>query len=185
MKSIVKKEDFSRKVRRKYETWQGLSITSLVDILTILLVFLLKNVSMEVQRISIPGNMEFPVTMAQRDLMDNKGTTLIQIFKDRILIGEEDYYDFGTPQEFKAQKAKREAIKRYLTLTAAEILKEKDAEGKPVNTTALLIKADRSIPCEYITALVKYGTDAKYQLIYFAALIDQNWLQQSKQLTGS
>jgi hypothetical protein len=170
----------NRRVRRKFDEISQLSIVSLVDVLTILLVFLIKNVSMEAQKLTVPDNMNFPTIMKQRDLLSNKGTTVIKVFPDMIKIGDEDLY-FGKPEDLLNDPGKRTEILKYLQTTAQSILEKRDANGKPMNLeTALLIQADRSILCEYITTLVDIGTSSYYQYIYFANLLDKDWLEKSK-----
>ncbi|MCB5224979.1 MAG: biopolymer transporter ExbD [Candidatus Cloacimonadaceae bacterium] len=183
MSHLMKSKTLNRKVRRKFPESSGLSIISLVDILTILLVFLMKNVSMEVQKHTMPNNMTFPVTMEKRDLLENKGTTLVQIYPDRILLGEQGIY-FGTLQEFASDQNKREAIFNYLQNTALEILADKDDDGNPKTPTALLIQADKSIPCWYITEFVSLGTSSFHDYIYFATLLETDWLEKSKSITS-
>lgn len=173
----------NRRIRRKFDTGKELSIVSLVDILTILLVFLIKNVSLEAQKYTMPNNMEFPVTMEKHDLLGNKGTTVIQVYPDRILIGDEGLY-FGTLEEFASDQEKRSDILRYLQVTAQETLSEKDEYGMPLTPAALLIQADKSIPCWYITELVKLGTSSYYEYIYFATLLETDWLEQTKSATS-
>jgi len=68
----MKSQKLNRRVRRKFEEAKGLSITSLVDVLTILLVFLVKNISMEAQRVTVPDNMNFPTIMQSHDLLERK-----------------------------------------------------------------------------------------------------------------
>ena len=65
--------------KRHQDEW-SLSIISLVDILTILLVFLLANVSVEGQKFTQPNRMTFPVSMKKRDLLEKKGTTVVVPF---------------------------------------------------------------------------------------------------------
>lgn len=182
MSYLLNSKQLNRRVRRKFEYSEGLSIISLVDILTILLVFLIKNVSLEGQKYSVPSNMRFPVTMEKRDLLENKGTTVIQIYPNRIMIGEKG--EFGTLDEFESDTTKREQIMQYLQFTAQEITKDKDAEGKPKTPAALLIQADKSIPCWYITEFVKLGTSSYYEYIYFATLLESDWLQKSESATS-
>jgi biopolymer transport protein ExbD len=183
MSYIMNSKNLNRKVRRKFANEGGLSIISLVDILTILLVFLLKNVTMEVQKFTMPNNMTFPVTMEKRDLLENKGTTVIQIYPDRILIGEQGIY-FGTLQEFAGDPVKRTEILQYLQTTAQQTLANTDETGKPKVPTALLIQADKTIPCWYITEFVSLGTSSFYEYIYFATLLESDWLHRSKSTTS-
>ncbi|MBW6513571.1 MAG: biopolymer transporter ExbD [Candidatus Syntrophosphaera sp.] len=179
MSHLMNSKTMNRRVRRKLETTAELSIISLVDILTILLVFLIKNVSMEAQKYTMPNNMTFPVTMQKHDLLENKGTTVIQVYTDKILVGEEGLY-FGSLEEFAADDVKRDEILRYLQVTAQEIIRDTDETGRPKTPAALLIQADRSIPCWYITELVKLGTSSYHEYIYFATLLESDWLQRSR-----
>ena len=172
----------NRRVRRKFEEAKGLSITSLVDVLTILLVFLVKNISMEAQRVTVPDNMNFPSIMQSHDLLERKGTTAIRVYPDRILIGEENLY-FGTLQELETDPVKRTEILKYLQSTAQRTMELKDQDGNPLET-ALLIQADRTILCQHITTLVELGTSSFYQYIYFANLLDQDWLGKTKTAQG-
>ena len=183
MSQNIAAKNLNRRVRRKFPEGSRLSIISLVDILTILLVFLLKNVSMEVQKQSMPNNMTFPVTMEKRDLLENKGTTVVQIYPDRILLGEQGIL-FGSLEEFASDPEKRTDILAYLQSTAEEILKDKDAEGNSKTPTALLIQADKTIPCWYITEFVSLGTSSYYEYIYFATLLETDWLEKSKSNTS-
>ncbi|MFA6720234.1 MAG: biopolymer transporter ExbD [Candidatus Cloacimonadaceae bacterium] len=183
MNNRTKAQNLNRRVRRKFPDGTKLSIISLVDILTILLVFLLKNVTMEVQKYSMPNNMTFPVTMQKRDLLENKGTTVVQIYPDRILLGEQGIH-FGSLDEFASDPQKRTEILTYLQATANEILKDVDTAGNPKTPTALLIQADKSIPCWYITEFVSLGTSSFYEYIYFATLLETDWLDKSKSITS-
>lgn len=175
--SYINDKQTNRRVRRKFKDSPGLSITSLVDILTILLVFLIKNVSMEAQKVTVPDNMNYPTIMKQHDLLDRKGTTVVKVYPDRILIGEENLY-FGTLKELDTDPVKRTEILKYLQDTAKRTMALKDPDGKPVET-ALLIQADKSILCYYITTLVELGTSSFFQYIYFANILQQDWLERS------
>ncbi len=183
MSRSLNSRNLNRRVRRKFPEGTKMSILSLVDILTILLVFLIKNVTMEVQKQTVPNNMTFPVTMQKRDLLENKGTTVVQIYPDRILLGEQGIH-FGSLEEFDSDPTKREQILKYLQTTAEETLKDVDADGKPKTPTALLIQADKSIPCWYITQFVSLGTSSFYEYIYFATLLETDWLEKSKSNTS-
>jgi hypothetical protein len=78
-----------RRTRRKFDDAAGLSITSLLDVLTIILVFLIKNVSMEAQKVSIPDNMYFPTTITNEKLIENAGTMVVKMYPYQILVGTE------------------------------------------------------------------------------------------------
>lgn len=168
----------NRIVRRKFEDVKGLSITSLLDVLTIILVFLIKNVSMEAQKIAVPDNMDFPSTMVTEALSDNAGTTVVRMYPDRVLIGTDNLY-FGTLDDLENNVEKRDNIMKFLQSTALGILESEDN-----NETVLLIQADNSIPCQHITTMVALGTSSYYQYIYFATLQETDWLTRLKQSSG-
>ncbi|MDD2332742.1 MAG: hypothetical protein PHI68_08855, partial [Candidatus Cloacimonetes bacterium] len=61
-----------RKTVKKFDDAKGLSITSLLDILTIILVFLIKNASVEMeQTFTKPPDMKLPSTVISESLIDD------------------------------------------------------------------------------------------------------------------
>jgi len=159
-----------RKVRRKFEDVKGLSITSLLDVLTIILVFLIKNVSTESVKISAEANLMYPTTITNDALLAKAGTTPIKIFPDKIIVGTEGL-QYGSPAELNQNTEKREQLFQYLKMEAQDILRNEGME------TCLIVQADNSIPCGYITEIVDAATSAGYSYIYFATLEDADWLQ--------
>lgn len=172
MKAIEKSSSSKqgRKTRRISKDLAPLSITSLLDALTIILVFLIKNVSMEVQKFSVPDKMVFPATMSLEKLQDNMGTTIIRVYPDRILVGIDNIL-FGSPQELLQDPQKRSDLYEYLKIQTEQI--EKDAEK---NQACLLVQADEIITTAVITAIVDIGTNSYYKYIYFSTLLDSEWL---------
>lgn len=164
----------TRRTRRISKELAPLSITSLLDALTILLVFLIKNVSMEAQRLTVPENMVFPTTMSTEQLENNMGTTIVKVYTDRILIGMDNIY-FGTPHELLQDPKKRSDLFEYLKIQSDLI--EKDPEK---NQACLLVQADELIPAQVITAIVEIGTGSYYKFIYFSTLKDSEWLQRTQ-----
>ncbi len=163
----------ARVTRKVSDDVAPLSITSLLDVLTIVLVFLIKNVSMEAQKLSVPENMVFPTTMTTKALEDNMGTTVIKIYPDRILVGVESAY-FGTPIELLQNPQKRADLNDYLSRLSEAIEKE-TYEGQP-RDACLLVQADEAITSQVITAVVEIGTGSYYKYVYFSTLQDSNWL---------
>ena len=167
----IKSSDKSqRKVRRKFEDARGLSITSLLDELTIILVFLVKNISTEAVKISAEPDLTYPTTMTNDKLLEKAGTTPIKIFPDRVLVGTEAL-QYGSPADLVTDPKKREALFTYLKMEADDIVTHQKAE------TCLLVQADYSIPCNYITEIVRAATAAGYSYVYFATLQDNDWLK--------
>ncbi len=160
----------ARKVRRKFDDPKTLSITSLLDVLTIILVFLIKNVSTEAVKVSAEAGMQYPTTITNDKMLEEAGVTPIKIFPDRVVVGTEGL-DFGTPADLMNNAKKRTQISEYLKLEAADIYKSESTEA------CLIVQADNSIPCAYITEVVRIGTNAGYTYIYFATLEDADWLK--------
>jgi len=168
-----------RKVRRKFPDTAALSIVSLLDILTILLVFLIKNVSMEAQRLTAPENMSLPTTITNQELIDNGLTVLVKVFPDEILVGT-DNLRAGSLQQLMNDSSIREIIYNYMKNEANQITLLNTNRGTNYQP-CLLIQADKQIPCQYITQIIKIGAGASFSNIYFSTLQDQNWLQTSAQ----
>ena len=159
-----------RRVRKKFEEVKGLSITSLLDELTIILVFLVKNISTEVVKISAEPKITYPHTITNDKLLEKAGTTPIKIFPDRVVVGAEAL-EYGSPAELATDAKKRQDLLTYLKMEADDIIQHQKAE------TCLLVQADYSIPCDYITEIVRAATAAGYSYIYFATLEDADWLK--------
>jgi len=170
---MIKKKTTSRAVRRKFEDVGGLSITSLLDILTIMLVFLIKNVSVDAQRVTVPENMIFPPTITNDELLDNGVTIVVKMYQDRILLGTDNLYA-GSLTDLVGNVAKRQMIFEYMKNEAVRIinLDEDKTKFKP----CLLIQADKGIPVQYITELIKLSAGAFFENIYFSTL-EEDWLK--------
>jgi len=165
----------TRAVRTKFDEAKQLSITSLLDALTIILCFLIKNVSTEAVSVSEVQGMKYPSTITNDELMKKAGTTPIKMYLDKIELGSESL-EFGTPQELFSNNEKRANILNYLTLEATDIVKQ---GSEP----CLIVQADEFMPCEYISEIVSIGTSAGYTNIYFATLSDPEWLNSYSMLT--
>ena len=167
------KKKTSRAVRRKFEDIGGLSITSLLVILTIMLVFLIKNVSVDAQRVTVPENMVFPPTITNDELLDNGVTIVVKMYQDRILLGANNL-NAGSLTDLVNNVPKRQMIFNYMKEEAIRIIDlDKDkTKFKP----CLLIQADKEIPVQYVTELIKLSAGAYYENIYFSTL-EEDWLK--------
>ena len=163
-----------RRTRKIAAEIKPLSITSLLDVLTIILVFLIKNVSMEAQKLTVPDRMVFPTTMSTEQLEENMGTTIVKVYPDRILVGMDNTY-FGTPRQLLTDPQKRSDLNEFLKIQSDMI--EKDPAK---NQACLLVQADEIIPTEVITAIVEVGTGSYYKYVYFSTLKDSQWLEKSQ-----
>ncbi len=163
-KKRINRHDTNRKVRRKVAKAPKLNITSLTDVLTILLVFLIKNVSMEVQRVSVPPNMKFPTTMNVEDLQKDADTVILKVYPDKILLGS-DNINVGSLEDLITNEKTRQNILSFLTDQASKIM-----ANNPKAVPVLMIQADDTVLCNYITEIVNVSVASRFTSIYFSTL---------------
>ena len=157
-------------VKRKHVVDKGLSITSLLDVLTIILAFLLKNVSMEANKVSQVEGMVYPTTTTVEKLAEGTEVVPIKIYMDKVLMGVDNSL-LGTPYDLINTPEKRQSMQDYLNEEISAM--DEDKQGN----ACLVVQADSNIPCIYITQIVSVGTSVGYQNIYFASLEDADWLK--------
>lgn len=160
----IKGRETNRKVRRKVKKATKLNITSLTDVMTILLVFLIKNVSMEVQRVTVPSNMKFPTTMSSEDLQKDADTVILKVYPDRILLGA-DNINVGSLQDLVSDEKTRKNILMFLSDQTAKI-----RANNPNAVPVLMIQADESVLCNYISEIVNVSVASRFTSIYFSTL---------------
>lgn len=165
-----RKQKGTRQVRRKTEDVKGLSITSLLDVLTIILVFLIKNVSMDAVKINQLPDMVYPTTITTEKLMENAMVTPVKLYLHEVLMGVDNQY-LGTPQDLVENVNIRQTMAAYLEAEMAEIPEDKWDEA------CLVIQADAAIPCSFVTQIVSVGTSVGYGNVYFATIEDADWLR--------
>lgn len=158
-----------RRVRRKVEENRGLSITSLLDVLTIILVFLIKNVSMEAVKISELPDMTYPTTITAEKLLENPEVVPVKLYQDRVLFGI-DSLPLGTPDDLIADSNKRDAMLQFFTNEMAKIPDDKKDKA------CLVVQADSFLRCLYLTEIIRVATYAEFPNIYFATIEDPDWL---------
>ena len=153
-----------RKARGQIDKVKNLNITSLVDILTILLVFLIKNISVDNLRLTVPENMMLPTTVYTEDLEKSGQAVVIKLYKDQILVGAENIR-VGTPDQFLYEANVRKDLLNFMNQQSVGILSQ-DQNLKPL----LLVQADVGLACKYITDVVALGATAGFSNIYFSTI---------------
>ncbi|MCF7793865.1 MAG: biopolymer transporter ExbD [Candidatus Cloacimonetes bacterium] len=148
--------------KKKSNKTKDLNITSLIDILTILLVFIIKNVSMDASEKNVPKGMLLPTTITKNALIESGQTIIIKIYPDQILYGKENV-PVGSLQEFVSNKNVRTSLLRYMKLEADKI-KAND------HIPCLLIQGDKDLDCKYITEFIKFSAQASFANIYFSTI---------------
>ncbi|MCB5261426.1 MAG: biopolymer transporter ExbD [Candidatus Cloacimonetes bacterium] len=166
-----------RVIRKKEEDVKGLSITSLLDVLTIILVFLMKNVSMEAVKISELPDMKYPTTMTKDSLMENPYVTPVKLYTDRVLLGLGNLL-LGEPQDLIENVEKRSMMQEFFRNEWNSIPEDKWDDA------CLIVQADSNLPCGFITEIVRVGTNTGYQNIYFATVEEAEWLKSYNPAAG-
>ncbi len=151
----------NRKRRLKRES-RSLNITSLLDIMTILLVFMIKNVSMDVSQRNAPEGMRLPLSVSKEELLKDAQIVSIKVYPDRVLYGS-DNMKIGSPQDLMTNKKLQGVLIRFLKKEAEAIKKN---GGKP----GLLIQGDKRVKCKYITSIIKISTRASFANVYFSTI---------------
>ena len=153
-----------RKQRNRIEKVKSLNITSLVDILTILLVFLIKNVSIDAQRVTVPENMNLPATVTTEELERSGIVVILKVFPDQILVGSENLYA-GSPEDFMTDQEVRSQLLSFMKEQSDRVISQ-----NPDFSPLLLLQADTSIQCRYITDIVALGATAGFTNVYFSTI---------------
>lgn len=155
-----------RKSRDKGKKFSELDITSLVDILTILLLFLIQSVSVTAQKKTIAQGIEPPKTIKTDKLLKNGQTIVIIFTKENIEIAGGKFtalsYNNLMSNTDIARKIKK-GLYNFLRIEAGKIVKR---AGN--NIPLMLIQADKSIPCVYINNFIKFSASSGFANIYFA-----------------
>ncbi len=154
------------KSRKRGNKTKDLNITSLIDILTILLVFMIKNISMDSAQKNAPEGMILPTTITTNDLIESGKAVFLKIYPERILYGAESI-EVGSLQDFLNKPEIRNSLLKHLQMEARAIT---SVGSKP----CLLIQADKELPCRYITEFIKFSAQASFANIYFSAIHTEN-----------
>ena len=163
MKADGFKSSKRQRIKRK-----DLNITSLIDILTILLVFMLKNVSMDAAKNKPPKSMLLPPTATNEELINDGRTVVIKVYPDQILYGLEAIY-VGSLEDLMNNEATRRALVGHLEFDKKSIT-DYDSEAIP----CILLQVDKSVKCAYVTELFKVSGTAGYVNIYFSTLYESS-----------
>jgi biopolymer transport protein ExbD len=168
MKYILSKRTKGRDLNRKTQNKavvNKINITSLTDVMVVLVAFLVKGVSMDVQSVSVPQNMKFPTTMTTEELSKNSDTVILKVYPDKILLGSDNIY-VGSLEDLVNNEKTRKNILLFLTDQTAKI-KQHNPNALPV----LMIQADDAVLCTYISEIVNVSVASHFNDIYFSTLL--------------
>lgn len=143
-----------------------LNITSLIDILTILLIFMLKNVSMDSSSKQNPEGMLLPTAVTKNKLINEGYVISIKIYQDKVLYGNENI-SVGSLDDFMTQSDIRVKLLQNLK-DESELIQLNGKEP------CLLIQADKNLDCRYITEFMRFSGRGKFANIYFSTINTDN-----------
>jgi len=162
----------NRRKREKSETID-IDITSLLDILVILLVFLLKSYNSSGVTLTIPAGIELPKSASQS--VNNAGV-VIQVSKEKIYVDSEVVLDTeNTPKNIYDHGGRRIVPlfnklvkkKQLINTTAKQV-----PAAKPFSGLANLI-IDKSLKYSYVKKIMYTCADAGFKEYKFVVLGDE------------
>ena len=148
--------------RPRGEKSKTLNITSLIDILTILLIFMIKNIAMDSTQRNAPEGMLLPTTITKNKLIESGQAVNVKIYQDKVLFGADNIY-VGSMDDFLTKQDIRQTLLQMLRLEAKEI-------GLTDQIPCLLIQADKELACRYITEFINFSASANFASIYFSTI---------------
>ncbi len=152
-----KKASFGSYTQKKPER---LNITSLMDILTIILIFLLVNYSDVVEEVPLPDYITLPKIQIKQAGNALVGITLI-IGKDRWA------FDKGETIAFNSFATQRDEVMKKAAQGMERMKKEYEKDGKSLE---IMILADKDIPYKVIDSAVLSAAGVGITAINFVSL---------------
>lgn len=148
-------------------------ITSLLDILIILLVFLLKSYNTSGIQLTIPGGIELPKSVSQS--INNPGV-MIQVSKDKVWVDSKTVMDSNNPPARVYDMNGRRIIPLYNELIRLKEEIDKvatiESKAKPFSGKANLI-LDKSLKYNYVKKIMFTCAQAGFQKFQFVVLSEE------------
>ncbi|HLE13016.1 MAG: hypothetical protein A2504_17625 [Bdellovibrionales bacterium RIFOXYD12_FULL_39_22] len=139
---------------------ERLNITSLMDILTIILIFLLVNYSDVVEEVPLPDYIILPKVQIKSVGKAITGITLI-VGKDRWA------FDKGETIAFNSFASQREEVMKRAAQGLERIKQEYEKDGKAIE---LMILADKDVPYKMIDSVVLTAAGVGITAINFVSM---------------
>ncbi len=145
---------------------EKLNITSLMDALTIILIFLLVNYSEVNEEKEIPDFIELP-KIEGKAKEASFGITLV-IGQDKIKIGKEQVVNFSN---FEAEKEQiLVQIKDELAILQKDHLDRNIAANKKDDKIKLTVQADKDVPYLYIDEIIRGASELSLNYVDFVSM---------------
>jgi len=179
----------TRRKKKKLNAAFELQLTSLIDVLVIILVFLLKSYQTSMNSLTTVQGMQIPISASQDEPRDSlqviitpegitfEGLRVVEFFQDAAAAGEaEGTYKFG---DNDLDEGGKRIIALFNTLVAAreksELLKAKspvrDEKGNPLPFDGVLaVTADKRIQYDTLRKIMYTAGAAGFKVFRFIAL---------------
>lgn len=139
-------------------------LTSLIDIFTVLLFFLLIHAA-NVEVLPEPRDLDLPESVAQEK---TRKTPVVMVTRREIFL--EGRRVVGSMEALKAEHDNIPALQAVLTVLPKETLAAAPAGGKPDEPPAITIMGDKLIPYRLLRKVMQSCTDAGYSRISLAVM---------------
>lgn len=159
----------NRTSKRKKKTFD-LDITSLLDILVILLVFLLKNYNTTNVNINIPKDIKLPFSNSR---MINTQGVVVQVSSDKIWVDDKAVLDSETAKSKIYDEGGKRIISLYNELVSKKDsfkLLEQTTQGDQKFTGNINLIVDKTVKYSYLKKLMYTCASAGYKQYKFVVL---------------
>jgi biopolymer transport protein ExbD len=140
---------------------EKLNITSLMDALTIILIFLLVNYSEVTEDGELPNFIELPTLSGKID-KQTKINILVVIGQNQIRVGKDRdirFRDYLGEEDSILERVKKELENEKKMKDVDRKLASEGAEGKKEHLAKVSIQADKSVPYYMIDGIVRTSTE--------------------------
>jgi len=152
----------TKRHKNKFAINTGLNLVSLMDIFTIILLFLLFNVSGEEEAITVPDIVRLPVSIAS---VKPAPVTTVYITGDSILVGDKKVAD--TQDVMKSDEPGIVSLENELIMQMSQDEQDTDKEG---NRRKIIIMGDKMIPFTILNKVMYTCSWAGYQTLSLAVI---------------
>ncbi len=152
----------AKRHKKKFAMNTGLNLVSLMDIFTILLLFLLYHVSGEDEAITVPDIVRLPVSIAS---FKPAPATTVYITGDSILLGDKKIAN--THDVIKSDDPGIESLEKELIIQMSQEEQAAAEEGTP---RKIMIMGDKMIPFTLLKKVMYTCSWAGYQTLTLAVI---------------
>ena len=152
----------TKRHKNKFAINTGLNLVSLMDIFTIILLFLLFNVSGEEEAITVPDIVRLPVSIAS---VKPVPVTTVYITGDSILVGDKKVAD--TQDVMKSDEPGIVSLENELIMQMSQDEQDTEKEG---NRRKIIIMGGKMIPFTILKKVMYTCSWAGYQTLSLAVI---------------